>query len=98
MRGIIRPVTSEQRRWLKAFIDFITRERLAETEPYSQVPRCRGCGTRLSERTPGCSHCTERHWARRRRNRLLAAEQRIPSGRSRSARARWASLEGRRQT
>jgi hypothetical protein len=90
--GIIRPVLSaEQRAWLKAFLDHLARERVAETEPYSQVPRCRGCGVRLSERTPGSDHCRYRHAARRRRNRQLAVELRLPDGRSRSARARWAN-------
>jgi hypothetical protein len=80
----------EQRTWLKSFLDFTARERVAETEPYSPLPRCRGCRVRLSERTPGCDHCRYRHAARRRRERQLAAELRLPGGRSRSARARWA--------
>jgi hypothetical protein len=90
--GIIGAVlNAAQRAWLKAFIDFTARQRVRETEPYSPVPRCRGCGIRLSERTPGCQACQSRHAGRRRQARRFAAELRLPSGRSRSARARWAN-------
>ena len=89
--GIIGAVLSfEQRAWLKAFIDFTARQRVAETDPYSPVPRCRGCGIRLSERTPGCHACQSRHAGRRRQAKRFATELRLPSERSRSARARWA--------
>jgi ribosomal protein L37E len=76
-----------QREWLRAMIDRLARERLA----YEDSPRCKGCGVLAFERTSGCAHCRFRHAARRRQLRQMFAEGRLPSGRSRSARARWRS-------
>jgi hypothetical protein len=81
-------LTFEQRHWLRRLVDLETRRRLTESQPGAH--RCAGCDARLYERTPGCAHCRFRHAARRRRNRELAAELRLPDeGRANGARARW---------
>lgn len=36
--------------------------------PFVSLVRCRGCGCSLSERTPGCHRCTNRHWMRAKRS------------------------------
>jgi len=78
----------EERQWLRALRDRQARERLVELQPNAH--RCLGCGVPLHERTPGCRHCRFRHAARRRRNRQLFAELRLPDeGRAHGGRARW---------
>jgi hypothetical protein len=86
-------LTFEQRAWLRAFLDWHARERLVELAPGAH--RCLGCGARMHERTPGCHHCRFRQAARRRRNRQLFAELRLPDeGRARGGYLRWANGNG----
>jgi hypothetical protein len=86
-------LTFEQRAWLRALRDRQARERLVELAPGAH--RCLGCGAPLHERTPGCRHCRFRHAARRRRNRRLFAELRLPEeGRARGGYLRWTNGNG----
>jgi hypothetical protein len=88
--GFIPAVLSfEERRWLRAFLDFTAREQIAERIP--SAPHCRGCARGCASAHPAARIAPSATGFRRRRNRQLAAERRLPSGRSRSARPRWAS-------
>jgi hypothetical protein len=83
-----RPALSfEERRWLRLLINEEARRRLREAEP--DWHRCRGCGDRLSVRTPGCSSCENRWKMRRRRTRERWGNLSMPTAVRAGGYARW---------